>query len=100
MLKPRFKEDNKTLFEDSDEYFDMKKQKKWNKWDQTLNEIKVFSEDDLAGWVIGDNFIAQTLPEKGQISSKIQEEVKQDQEESKTVTEASISQEAVQLKKI
>lgn len=99
-LKPKFDpKDEKTPVIDPDEYYDVKKQKMWNKWDPDLNEIKVFTEKDIEGWLIGEQFIAYP-PEEAkkfpfQAPPLVVEEVKEDQKQSKAATELLISQNAV-----
>ena len=99
MLKPKRESDGRTPAIDPDQYFDQKKQKMWNKWDQTLNEITVFTEKDVEGWVLGDNFIAHFIEEIKKLPLKAQNEIREDQERSKRETEEAISKEAVGLKK-
>ncbi|KAI9703362.1 MAG: hypothetical protein M1836_007930 [Candelina mexicana] len=96
VLKPKYHSDGKTLVEDSDIYYDKKKGQEWSKWDPNRNEIKEFSEDVLKGWMISANWIAWSPKEGKTVPPKAQEEVKQDQAESKAATEALISQEAVE----
>lgn len=102
-LSPRYEADGKTLHEDPDEYQDLKKGKKWNKWDMTLNQITEFNEDAIADWYIGDNFL--TYPLKGkkptgseqpkdQPSEKELADLKADQVKSKNDTEAAILKDA------
>ena len=99
ILEPRFGEDKKTPKEYLDEYFSIQKQKTLNKWDPNLNEIKVYSEDVLEGWYIGETFIAYPKEEKGPVLLKELEEVKQDQQQSKAATEKAIALTAIKPKK-